>query len=58
MSLVQDVRQRMDAGRAKECLASKALRSNHEDLTDLELAYCVAAPFGGGVDTVQFLDSP
>ncbi|KAI0311159.1 cytochrome P450 [Amylostereum chailletii] len=53
MSLVQEVRQRMDAGRQKECLTSRALKSGYEDLTDLELAYCVAAPFGGGVDTTS-----
>ncbi|KAI0311926.1 cytochrome P450 [Amylostereum chailletii] len=52
LSLVQEVRQRMDAGKAKESMTSRALQSGYEGLSDIELAYVLAAPFGAGVDTV------
>ncbi|OBZ76274.1 Fumitremorgin C synthase [Grifola frondosa] len=53
-TLLREVRQKMDAGTAKECISSRSL-DNGADLgfSEVELAYAVSAPFGTGIDTTS-----
>ncbi|VDC06014.1 unnamed protein product [Peniophora sp. CBMAI 1063] len=50
-SMVDDVRQRISAGTHKESMTSRALADTDSGLTQTELSYFVAAPFGAGLHT-------
>ncbi|KAJ3559622.1 hypothetical protein NM688_g227 [Phlebia brevispora] len=51
-SLLQEVKEKMQKGTAKECMGTRALLARDSyDVSDLELAYFVSAPFGPGIDT-------
>lgn len=53
LRLLRDVRRRMYAGTAKECMSSRSLAAPSSNVSEVEVAYSVAAPFGAGVDTVS-----
>ena len=53
VSMVQEVRERMELGRHKESMTSRALTSDEQGVSEVELSYYVASPFGAGVDTVR-----
>ncbi|KAI0717572.1 cytochrome P450 [Cerioporus squamosus] len=60
MELLTDVKNRMEAGTAKECMATRGLKDQQSlGFSDLELAFALNAPFGAGIDTVcAILHSP
>ncbi|KAJ3562458.1 hypothetical protein NP233_g9557 [Leucocoprinus birnbaumii] len=54
MHLLNDVRTRMKNGTCPDCLTSLALTDRDKgkvELSDMQLAYAVASPFGAGIDT-------
>jgi hypothetical protein len=53
MTHFNDVKQRNEAGIAKDCMATYSLsHGGNQGLTDVEVAYALSAPFSAGVDTV------
>lgn len=53
-SLLQEVKEKMQKGTAKECMGTRSLLARDSyAVSDLELAYFVSAPFGPGIDTVS-----
>ncbi|KZV75726.1 cytochrome P450 [Peniophora sp. CONT] len=50
-TMVQDVQKRITAGTHKESMTSRALADTNSDLSEIELSYFVAAPFGAGLGT-------
>ncbi|KAJ3554318.1 hypothetical protein NM688_g3171 [Phlebia brevispora] len=53
-SLMEEVKERMQKGTAKECMGSRSLLARDSyDVSDLELAYFLSTPFGPGIDTVS-----
>ena len=54
MTHFNDVKQRNEAGIAKDCMATYSLsHGGNQGLTELEVAYSLSAPFSAGVDTVR-----
>ena len=54
MTHFNDVKQRNEAGIAKDCMATYSLSpGGNQGLTDVEVAYSLSAPFTAGVDTVR-----
>ena len=53
LSLLREVRDKMDKGTAKECMSTRILTSGDADMSEVEAAYAVSAPFAAGVDTVS-----
>ncbi|TFK88359.1 cytochrome P450 [Polyporus arcularius HHB13444] len=52
--LLADVKNRVEAGTAKECMATRGLRDQQSlGFSDLELAFALNAPFGAGIDTTS-----
>ena len=53
MAYFNGVKQRSEAGIAKDCMATYSLsRDGNQGMTDVEVAYALSAPFSAGVDTV------
>jgi hypothetical protein len=54
MTHFNSVKQRNEAGIAKDCMATYSLsHGGNQGLTDVEVAYALSAPFSAGVDTVR-----
>jgi hypothetical protein len=54
LSSFNDVKQRNEAGIAKDCMATYSLsKSGNQGMTDVEIAFALSAPFSAGVDTVS-----
>jgi hypothetical protein len=54
MTFLDGVKRRFEAGIAKDCMATSSLsKGGNQGMTEVEVAYAVAAPFGAGVDTVR-----
>ena len=54
MELLVDVKNRREAGTAKECMTTRGLQDQESlGISDLQLAFAMAAPFGAGTDTVS-----
>ncbi|RPD55083.1 cytochrome P450 [Lentinus tigrinus ALCF2SS1-7] len=54
VELLEDVKDRMATGTAKECMATRGLKDQHSlGFSDLELAFALSAPFGAGIDTTS-----
>ena len=54
MTHFNNVKQRNEAGIAKDCMATYSLsHGGDQGLTDVEVAYSLSAPFSAGVDTVR-----
>ena len=52
--LLNDVREVMNAGKAKECMSTRGLRDQKSlGVTDVQLAFAMSAPFGAGIETVS-----
>jgi cytochrome P450 len=52
MSYFNGVKQRSEAGIAKDCMATYSLsHGGNQGMTDVEVAYALSAPFSAGVDT-------
>lgn len=52
--LLNDVREGMNAGTAKECMSTRGLRDQESlGVTDVQLAFAMSAPFGAGIETVS-----
>ncbi|KAI0773594.1 cytochrome P450 [Fomes fomentarius] len=52
MELLNDVKQRIEAGTAKECMATRGLKDQASlGFSDVQLAFALSAPFGAGIDT-------
>lgn len=56
--LVNDVKQRMEAGTIPDCLTVQTLQNQEKSgMDDTFLAYTVSSPFGAGIETVIFFHS-
>ena len=54
MTHFNDVKQRNEAGIAKDCMATYSLsHGGNQGLTDVEVASALSTPFNAGVDTVR-----
>jgi hypothetical protein len=54
MTHFNDVKQRNEAGIAKDCMATYSLsHGGNQGLTDVEVASALSAPFNAGVETVR-----
>lgn len=54
MELLNDVKQRVEAGTAKECMATRGLKDQASlGFSDVQLAFALSAPFSAGIDTVS-----
>lgn len=54
MAYFNDVKRRSEAGIAKDCMATYSLsQGGNQGMTEVEVAYALAAPFGAGVDPVR-----
>jgi hypothetical protein len=55
MTFYNNVKRRHEAGIAKDCMATFSLsKGGNFGMTDIEIAYALAAPFGAGVETVRW----
>lgn len=53
LSLLREVRKKMDEGTAKECMSTRLLSNSDSGLSEVEGSYAVASPFAAGIDTVS-----
>ncbi|KAH9937759.1 cytochrome P450 [Epithele typhae] len=52
--LLNDVKKRMSEGTIPDCLTSQTVANQEKNgLTDVEIAYTVASPFGAGIETTS-----
>jgi len=56
LTFFYNVKQRDEAGIAKDCMAVYSL-SNNQGMSDIDIAYALSAPFSAGVDTVRRISS-
>jgi hypothetical protein len=54
MTFYNNVKRRHEAGLAKNCMATYSLsKGGDTEMTDVEIAYALSAPFSAGIDTVR-----
>jgi hypothetical protein len=54
MTFLDSVKRRFEAGTGKDCMGTYSLsKGGNQGMTEVEVAYALASPFGAGIDTVR-----